>query len=287
MVPGFAVPPAEPLYHAPFMTTTQCSWIGGTADWKGDVPHPAPYRFLLVNILGEFQVTAGDGSVRDMVPGSVMLVEDTWGTGHSTRSTSGDEGLCLFFAFPDFDRIGADMKPTGRPNDEAAAANITERIQALGDWRGETLAQVRRLIHDAVPDIQEEWKWRGVPVWSHDGIVCTGESYKQVVKLTFARGATIEDPKQLFNSSLDGNTRRAIDLREGEEDRRSCLQATDPRRGGGQRRNARSTGSQEVSVALSLRGAKRRAISIVSGIPRWRLLRRFAPRNDRNSNGGQ
>ena len=101
MVPGFAVPPAEPLYHAPFMTTTQCSWIGGTADWKGDVPHPAPYRFLLVNILGEFQVTAGDGSVRDMVPGSVMLVEDTWGTGHSTRSTSGDEGLCLFFAFPD------------------------------------------------------------------------------------------------------------------------------------------------------------------------------------------
>ena len=92
-----------------------------------------------------------------------------------------------------------------------------ERIQELGDWRGETLAHVRQLIHDADPDIQEEWKWRGVPVWSHDGIVCTGESYKQVVKLTFARGASIEDPKKLFNSSLEGNTRRAIDLREGEK----------------------------------------------------------------------
>src|ERR1700727_2458132 len=109
------------------------------------------------------------------------------------------------------------MKPTGHPNDETASANITGRIQDLGDWRGETLAHVRQLIHDADPDIQEEWKWRGVPVWSHDGIVCTGESYKQVVKLTFARGAAIKDPKKLFNSSLEGNTRRAIDLREGEK----------------------------------------------------------------------
>ena len=108
------------------------------------------------------------------------------------------------------------MKPTSRPNGEAASANITGRIQELGDWRGETLAHVRQLIHDADPDIQEEWKWMGTPVWSHDGIVCTGESYKQVVKLTFARGATINDPKKLFNSSLEGNTRRAIDLREGE-----------------------------------------------------------------------
>src|SRR5271166_1793178 len=108
------------------------------------------------------------------------------------------------------------MKPTGRPNSEAASANITKRIQELGDWRAETLAHVRQLIHDADPDIQEEWKWRGTPVWSHDGIVCTGESYKQVVKLTFARGASIKDPKNLFNSSLDGNTRRAIDLRDGE-----------------------------------------------------------------------
>ena len=109
------------------------------------------------------------------------------------------------------------MKPTVDRNGEAASANITNRIQDLGDWRGETLAHVRHLIHDAVPDIEEEWKWRGTPVWSHDGIVCTGESYKEVVKLTFARGASIEDPKQLFNSSLEGNTRRAIDLREGEK----------------------------------------------------------------------
>ena len=109
------------------------------------------------------------------------------------------------------------MKPTSRPNDEDASANITKRIEEMGDWRGETLAHVRKLIHDADPDIQEEWKWMGTPVWSHDGIVCTGESYKQVVKLTFARGASIEDPKKLFNSSLEGNVRRAIDLREGEK----------------------------------------------------------------------
>jgi hypothetical protein len=109
------------------------------------------------------------------------------------------------------------MKPTTRPNTEAAAANITQRIQQLGDWRGETLALVRQLIHDADPDILEEWKWRGTPVWSHDGGVCTGEAYKQVVKLTFFRGASIDDPEQLFNASLEGNTRRAIDLREGEK----------------------------------------------------------------------
>jgi hypothetical protein len=109
------------------------------------------------------------------------------------------------------------MKPTSRPNGEAASANITKRIQELGDWRGETLAHVRQLIHDADPGIQEEWKWMGTPVWSHDGGVCTGESYKQVVKLTFFRGASIKDPKKLFNSSLEGNTRRAIDLREGEK----------------------------------------------------------------------
>jgi hypothetical protein len=114
------------------------------------------------------------------------------------------------------------MKPTSSPTSEAASAKITARIEELGDWRGETLAHLRQLIHDADPDIVEEWKWvkpksPGTPVFSHDGIVCTGESYKQVVKLTFARGASIEDPKQLFNSSLDGNVRRAIDLREGEK----------------------------------------------------------------------
>jgi hypothetical protein len=103
-----------------------------------------------------------------------------------------------------------------------AAEEITKRIQDLGDWRGETLAWVRRLIHDADPEIQEEWKWQkatspGTPVWSHDGDVCTGESYKQVVKLTFFRGASLPDPQTLFNSSLEGNTRRAIDIREGEK----------------------------------------------------------------------
>ena len=108
-------------------------------------------------------------------------------------------------------------KPTSRPDGKSAAANITKRIKELGDWRGETLAQVRQLIHAADPDILEEWKWRGVPVWSHDGIVCTGESYKEVVKLTFARGAALKDPKKLFNSSLEGNVRRAIDLREGQK----------------------------------------------------------------------
>jgi hypothetical protein len=113
------------------------------------------------------------------------------------------------------------MKPSSQPDDAAASAKITQRIQDLGDWRGETIARLRQLIHDAVPDVLEEWKWEkakspGTPVWSHDGIICTGESYKQVVKLTFARGAALEDPAKLFNSSLEGNVRRAIDLHEGE-----------------------------------------------------------------------
>jgi hypothetical protein len=108
------------------------------------------------------------------------------------------------------------MKLKSCPTHDAAAANITKRIEELGDWRGETLAHIRELIHDADREIQEEWKWRGVPVWSHDGGICTGESYKQVVKLTFYRGASIRDPKKLFNSSLEGNVRRAIDIREGE-----------------------------------------------------------------------
>jgi hypothetical protein len=107
------------------------------------------------------------------------------------------------------------MKPTDRPSPAEAYANITKRIEELGDWRGETLARVRALIHEAEPAIQEEWKWMGTPVWSHGGDVCTGESYQQFVKLTFARGAFLPDPKKLFNASLDGNQRRAIDLRQG------------------------------------------------------------------------
>jgi hypothetical protein len=93
---------------------------------------------------------------------------------------------------------------------------IDERIEELGDWRGETLARVRALIREADPEVVEEWKWRGVPVWSHDGIICTGETYKNVVKLTFAKGASLDDPADLFNSSLEGNVRRAIDIKEGE-----------------------------------------------------------------------
>lgn len=105
---------------------------------------------------------------------------------------------------------------------ESASALIDKKIKELGDWRGKTLAYVRQLIHDADPEVQEEWKWvkptnPGTPVWSHDGGICTGETNKQVVKLTFYRGATIKDPKKLFNSSLEGNVRRAIDLREGDK----------------------------------------------------------------------
>ena len=94
---------------------------------------------------------------------------------------------------------------------------IDERIAELGDWRGEMLGRLRALIKEADPDVVEEWKWRGVPVWSHDGLICTGETYKSVVKMTFAKGAALQDPARLFNSSLEGNTRRAIDVREGEK----------------------------------------------------------------------
>jgi hypothetical protein len=102
---------------------------------------------------------------------------------------------------------------------------IDGRIKELDDWRGEVLADVRSLIKKAVPDVVEEWKWRGVPVWERDGIICTGESYKNVVKLTFAKGAHLKDPKQLFNSSLEGNTRRAIDIHEGEKINKTAFQA--------------------------------------------------------------
>jgi hypothetical protein len=99
----------------------------------------------------------------------------------------------------------------------SASELIDQRITDLADWRGATLSRMRELIKDADPDVVEEWKWRGTPVWSHDGIICTGESYKAVVKLTFAKGASLKNPSKLFNSSLDGNTRRAIDIHEGEE----------------------------------------------------------------------
>jgi len=102
---------------------------------------------------------------------------------------------------------------------------ISQRIADLGDWRGDTLSRMRKLIHAADPDVVEEWKWMGTPIWSHDGIICTGESYQSVVKLTFAKGAALKDPKHLFNSSLDGNVRRAIDIHEGEEISDTAFQA--------------------------------------------------------------
>ena len=107
------------------------------------------------------------------------------------------------------------MKQSDAGQDQSAAELISNRIAELGDWRGDTLSRMRKLIKSADPDVVEEWKW-GNPVWSHDGIICTGESYKKVVKLTFARGAFVKDPARLFNSSLDGNVRRAIDIHEGE-----------------------------------------------------------------------
>ena len=107
---------------------------------------------------------------------------------------------------------------------ESASALIDQRIRELGDWRGKTLAKLREIVHAADPAIVEEWKWRGTPVWSHGGIVCTGETYKSVVKMTFAKGAELEDPSGLFNSSLEGNVRRAIDIREGEKVDAAALQ---------------------------------------------------------------
>ena len=109
------------------------------------------------------------------------------------------------------------MKKSGASQGQSASELISKRIAELGDWRGDTLSRMRKLIKEADPDTIEEWKWRGTPVWSHDGIICTGESYKKVVKLTFAKGASLKDPAGLFNSSLEGNVRRAIDIREGEK----------------------------------------------------------------------
>ena len=109
------------------------------------------------------------------------------------------------------------MNKIETPNSQSPSQLIDARIKELGDWRGEMLGRLRNLIKQADPEVVEEWKWRGVPVWSHDGIICTGETYKSVVKMTFAKGAALKDPAHLFNSSLEGNTRRAIDFHEGDE----------------------------------------------------------------------
>jgi hypothetical protein len=117
------------------------------------------------------------------------------------------------------------MKKSGEKQGGAASELISKRIAELGDWRGETLRRMRKLIQEADPNVLEEWKWMGTPVWSHDGIICTGESYKNVVKLTFLKGASLKDPARLFNSSLEGNARRAIDIHEGEKVNGSAFKA--------------------------------------------------------------
>jgi len=117
------------------------------------------------------------------------------------------------------------MNTANASQGQSASELISKRIAELGDWRGETLGRMRKLIKEADPEVVEEWKWMGTPIWSHDGIICTGESYKSVVKLTFAKGASLEDPVRLFNSSLDGNVRRAIDLHEGEAVDESAFKA--------------------------------------------------------------
>jgi hypothetical protein len=131
------------------------------------------------------------------------------------------------------------MSDTDAKGEKSPADLIDERIAALGDWRGETLARLRGLIKQAEPDVIEEWKWRGVPVWYRDGMICTGETYKAVVKMTFAKGASLDDPSSLFNSSLDGNVRRAIDFREGEAIDEDALKAL-------------------IRAAVALNGAKKR-----------------------------
>jgi hypothetical protein len=117
------------------------------------------------------------------------------------------------------------MKKSGASDSQSASELISKRIAELGDWRGKTLGRMRKLIKQADPDVIEEWKWMGTPVWSHDGIICTGESYKDKVKLTFAKGASLKDPAHLFNSSLDGNVRRAIDIEMGKEVDESAFKA--------------------------------------------------------------
>ena len=117
------------------------------------------------------------------------------------------------------------MKKSSASEGPSASELISKRIAELGDWRGKTLSRMRKLIKNADPDVVEEWKWMGTPIWSHDGIICTGESYKDKVKLTFAKGAFLKDPARLFNSSLDGNVRRAIDIYEGEEVDESAFKA--------------------------------------------------------------
>jgi hypothetical protein len=148
--------------------------------------------------------------------GGSVTFEQRW----APKLLSGSLGLCYPANIQD-----ENMKKSGASQGQSASELISKRIAELGDWRGETLSRMRKLIKKADPDVVEEWKWMGTPVWSHDGIISTGESYKKVVKLTFAKGASLKDPARLFNSSLDGNVRRAIDIHEGEEVDESAFKA--------------------------------------------------------------
>src|SRR3954471_4565261 len=143
------------------------------------------------------------------------------------------------------------MTKSGSGEGQSASELIDKRIAELGDWRGETLSRMRKLIKEADPDVVEEWKWMGTPVWEHDGIICTGETYKALVKMTFAKGAALKDPKGLFNSSLDGNVRRAIDLREGEKINAPALKAL-----------------IREAVALNVAGKKKKKASPAKRAPR-------------------
>ncbi len=139
------------------------------------------------------------------------------GQGNQVREVSGAQQISSLIEAGEDHGSGENMKMSDASATQSASKLISERIAELGDWRGKTLSRMRELIKEADPDVVEEWKWMGTPVWSHDGIICTGESYKTVVKLTFAKGASLNDPSRLFNSSLDGKVRRAIDIPEGEE----------------------------------------------------------------------
>jgi hypothetical protein len=155
------------------------------------------------------------------------------------------------------------MKKSTVSQSQPASELISNRIAELGDWRGKTLARMRKLIWDTVPDVVEEWKWMGTPVWSHDGIICTGESYKSVVKLTFAKGASLKDPARLFNSSLDGNVRRAIDIHEGESVEESAFKALvreaaalNSSGKAGKRKAAKKEGAPDSAKAVKRKPAK-------------------------------
>jgi hypothetical protein len=155
------------------------------------------------------------------------------------------------------------MKKPDAIQGQSASELISTKIAELGDWRGKTLARVRQLIKEADPEVVEEWKWMGTPVWSHEGIICTGESYKSVVKLTFAKGASLKDPARLFNSSLDGNVRRAIDIHEGESVEESAFKALvreaaalNSSGKAGKRKAAKKEGAPDSAKAVKRKPAK-------------------------------